>query len=43
MALQRHETLKTNHEETKSTKKNHKNLCALRFFVGDFLRSFFAA
>jgi hypothetical protein len=27
---------KINHEETKSTKKNRKNLRALRFFVVDF-------
>jgi len=28
--------MKINHEETKSTKKDQKNLRALRFFVVDF-------
>jgi hypothetical protein len=30
--------MEINHEETKSTKKNQKNLRALRFFVVDFRR-----
>jgi len=28
--------MEINHEETKNTKKNQENLCALRFFVVDF-------
>jgi len=35
--------MKTNHEETKNTKKDQKNLRALRFFLVDFLRNLHVA
>jgi valyl-tRNA synthetase len=35
--------MKINHEETKKTKKEKKNLRALRFFVVDFRRSLHVA